>query len=163
MFANLCCFCSTSQDIFLLKAIARCTEWIPPSCTLETSVRENSSESSFLIRLRSLPGGSNGKESACSVGDLCSIPGLERSLGGGHRIPLQYSCLENPHGHMHVRKGGLREPSELGSPVPWVTKSQIRLSDQAQQPVADRRQNWLPSGMLSTHAWNHLAEKSFMV
>ena len=28
---------------------------------------------------RSFPGGSDGKESACSVGDLGSIPGLERS------------------------------------------------------------------------------------
>ena len=27
-----------------------------------------------------------------------SIPGLERSLGGGHGNPFQYSCLENPHG-----------------------------------------------------------------
>ena len=25
-----------------------------------------------------------------------SIPGLGRSLGGGHDNPLQYSCLENP-------------------------------------------------------------------
>ena len=27
-----------------------------------------------------------------------SIPGLERYSGGGHGNPLQYSCLENPHG-----------------------------------------------------------------
>ena len=27
-----------------------------------------------------------------------SIPGLERSSGGGHGNPFQYSCLENPHG-----------------------------------------------------------------
>ena len=26
------------------------------------------------------------------------MPGLERSSGGGHGNPLQYSCLENPHG-----------------------------------------------------------------
>ena len=45
-----------------------------------------------------LPGGSDGKESACNVGDLGSIPGLGRSLGGGHGNPLQDSCLENPHG-----------------------------------------------------------------
>ena len=45
-----------------------------------------------------LPGGSDGKESACSVGDLGSIPGLWRSPGGGHGNPLQYSCLESPHG-----------------------------------------------------------------
>ena len=43
------------------------------------------------------PGGSDSKESTCNVGDLGSIPGLERSLGGGQGNPLQYSCLENPH------------------------------------------------------------------
>ena len=31
-----------------------------------------------------------------NVGDLDSIPGLERSSEEGHRNPLQYSCLENP-------------------------------------------------------------------
>jgi len=30
------------------------------------------------------PGGSDGKESACNVGDLGSTPGLGRSPGGGH-------------------------------------------------------------------------------
>ena len=44
------------------------------------------------------PGGSEGKESICNVGDLGSIPGLGRSPGGGHGNLLQYSCLENPHG-----------------------------------------------------------------
>ena len=43
-------------------------------------------------------GGSDGKESACSAGDLGSIPGLGRSPRRGHGNPLQYSCLENPHG-----------------------------------------------------------------
>ena len=37
------------------------------------------------------PGGSVGKESACSAGDAGSIPGW----GSGHGNPLQYSCLEN--------------------------------------------------------------------
>ena len=46
----------------------------------------------------SFPGGSDGKESTCNVGDLGSISGLGRSPGGGHGNPLQYSCLENPHG-----------------------------------------------------------------
>ena len=39
-----------------------------------------------------------GKESACNAGttgDAGSIPGLERSPGGGSGNPLQYSCLEN--------------------------------------------------------------------
>ena len=44
------------------------------------------------------PGGSDSKESACNVRDLGLIPGLGRSPGGGHGYPLQYSCLENPHG-----------------------------------------------------------------
>ena len=44
------------------------------------------------------PGGSDGKGSACSVRDLDSIPELGRSPGGGRGNPLQYSCLENPHG-----------------------------------------------------------------
>ena len=42
--------------------------------------------------------GSDGKESTCNAGDLGSIPGLGRSPGGQHDNPLQYSCLENPHG-----------------------------------------------------------------
>ena len=41
------------------------------------------------------PGGSDGKESACNVGDLGSIPGSERSPGEGNGNPLRYSCLEN--------------------------------------------------------------------
>ena len=40
--------------------------------------------------------GSDGKESACNVGDPSSNPGLGRSPGEGNGNPLQYSCLENP-------------------------------------------------------------------
>ena len=42
--------------------------------------------------------GQAGWTSACNAGDPGSIPGLGRSLGGGPGNPLQYSCLENPHG-----------------------------------------------------------------
>jgi len=45
---------------------------------------------------RGFPGGSDGKESACNVGDPSSNPGLGRSPGEGNGNPLQYSCLENP-------------------------------------------------------------------
>ena len=41
------------------------------------------------------PRGSAGKESACSMGDLGSIPGLRRSPGEGKGYPFQYSGLEN--------------------------------------------------------------------
>ena len=42
------------------------------------------------------PHSSVGKESACSAGDLGSIPGSGRSSGEGNGNPLHYSCLENP-------------------------------------------------------------------
>ena len=44
------------------------------------------------------PCGSGSKESTVNSRDLGSIPELGRSPGGGHGNPLQYSCLENPHG-----------------------------------------------------------------
>ena len=53
---------------------------------------------SILLLYLSFSGGSDGKESACNAEDLSLIPGLGRSPGGGHDNPLQYSCLENPHG-----------------------------------------------------------------
>jgi len=44
------------------------------------------------------PGGSDGKESTCNAGDAGLIPGLGGSPGEENGHPLQYSCLENPHG-----------------------------------------------------------------
>ena len=41
------------------------------------------------------PGGSDGKDSACSAGDPGLIPGWGRSPGGGNGYSLHYSCLEN--------------------------------------------------------------------
>ena len=63
-------------------------------------------------------GGFDGKESACSEGDLGLIPGLGRSPGEGNVKPLQYSCLDN----------------SMDTGVWWaiahgVTKSQTRLVD----------------------------------
>ena len=42
------------------------------------------------------PGGSEGRVSACNVGDLGLISGLGRSPGEGNGNPLKYPCLENP-------------------------------------------------------------------
>ena len=64
------------------------------------------------------PGGSDGKESACSAGDLGLIPGFGRSPGEGNGNPLQYSCLENP------MDGGAWQAT-----VHRVTKGQTWLSD----------------------------------
>ena len=67
------------------------------------------------------PGGSDGKEFACNVGDLGSIPGLGRFPEGGHGIPLQYSCLEIP-----MDRGACL------ATVHGVAKSWTRLKDKAQ-------------------------------
>ena len=46
--------------------------------------------------MQGFPGGSDGKESACNVGDPGLIPRSGRSPRGGSGNLLQYSCLENP-------------------------------------------------------------------
>ena len=89
-----------------------CCSYIPPFIKVPDSLFKwsKSSWSNFdfpsfsIIILHSLlsnvwrgfPGGSDGKESACNVGDPSSNPGLGRSPGEGNGNPLQYSCLENP-------------------------------------------------------------------
>ena len=71
--------------------------------------REKESNPAFLVESPNFkiccggfPGGPDGKESACNVGELGSIPELGRSLGGGHDNPLQYSSLENPRGQRNL-------------------------------------------------------------
>ena len=66
-----------------------------------------------VLYYRGFPCGSAGKESACNVEDLGSIPGLGRSPGEGKGYPLQYSGLENFMDYI----------------VHGVAKSQMRLSD----------------------------------
>ena len=51
-----------------------------------------------MVNLLGFPGGSDGKESACSAGDLGSVSGLGRSPGEVNGNPLQYSCLEKSMG-----------------------------------------------------------------
>ena len=51
-----------------------------------------------VIQVLGFPVGSDGKESACNAENPGSISGLGRSPGEGNGNPLQYSCLENPHG-----------------------------------------------------------------
>ena len=68
--------------------------WHTPGTADQTELEFSFNPSSF----DGLPGGSDGKESACNDRDLGSILVLGRCPGGGHGNPLQYSCLENPHG-----------------------------------------------------------------
>ena len=69
------------------------------------------------------PCGSAGKESACNVGDLGSIPGLGRSPGEGKGYQLQYSGLEN----------------SMDCIVHGVAKSQGQLSDFHFHPSGQRK------------------------
>ena len=77
------------------------------------------------------PGGSDGEESACSVGDLGAIPGLGRSPGGGNGCPLQYSWaslvtqpVKNPSAmqQIWVQSLGWEDPLKkgMGYPLQWV-------------------------------------------
>ena len=50
---------------------------------------------SVLLMALGIPDDSDGKQSACSIGDPGSIPGSGISPGEGNGTPLQYSCLEN--------------------------------------------------------------------
>ena len=47
------------------------------------------------LAAKGFPGGSDGKDSACSAGDPGLIPGWGRSPGEGNGYPLQYSRLGN--------------------------------------------------------------------
>ena len=49
----------------------------------------------ILLHVEGFPGGSDGKESACSAGNPNSIPGSGRFPGEGNAYPLQNSYLEN--------------------------------------------------------------------
>ena len=82
-----------SQDFSSLLLIKPDTLPYPPLCCLdkykELSIRTiNKPPSGF-------PGGSDGEEFACNVGDLGSIPGSGRSPGGVMATQLQCSCLGN--------------------------------------------------------------------
>ena len=59
-------------------------------------------------------GGSAGKESACSAGDLGLIPGLGRSLGQGKGYPVQHPFLENAPGCIVPGAGKSRARSDRG-------------------------------------------------
>ena len=65
----------------------------------------------YQLYLNNIPGGSEGKESACNMGELGSIPELGRSPGEGNGNPLQYSCLKIPwtEGPVRLQSMGRKE------------------------------------------------------
>ena len=69
------------------------------------------------------PGGSDGKESACTVRDPGSIPGSGRSPREWNGYPSQYSCLE--------KRQGQREPVGYS---PW-TEEPVGYNPWTEEPV----------------------------
>ena len=67
-----------------------CESW-----TIKKAERQRIDAFELCWRGTGFPDSSVGKESACNVGDLGSIPRLGRSPGEGKGYPLQYSGLEN--------------------------------------------------------------------
>ena len=80
-------------------------------------------------------GGSDGKESACIVGDLGSIPGWGRSPGEGNGNLLQYSCLENS-----VDRGAWRATVHgvSKSPTHWTAVTFPEIQSPSALPVCPR-------------------------
>ena len=76
----------------------------------------------------SVPGGSDGKESACNEGDLGLILGSGRSPGGGNGNSLQYSCLSH------------RQRS-LAAYSPWGHK-ELDVNLQLNTQVLNNKLNW---------------------
>ena len=97
------------------------------------------------------PGGSDGKESACSVGDLVSIPGLGRSPGGGHGKPLQYSCLENCCGQRSLVGCSLLRSQRLGHD--WVTKYSTAVSYSTSLVLPEIWSHVQNVSLFTHHAW----------
>ena len=103
--------CSSAGTIVLI-GYSLCLFWLvdtnwPPFWLVSTCAEPVSS----------IYGSSDGKKSACNVGDPDSIPGSGRSPGEANGNTLQYSCL-----------GNLMDRGACDSTVHGVTKSQILLS-----------------------------------
>ena len=60
--------------------------------------------------------------------DVSSIPGLGRSLGGGHGNPLQYSCLENPMDR-GARRAMIHRVTESWTRLKWLGTHAHRTQD----------------------------------
>ena len=81
--------------------------------------------------LKGFSGGSDGKESACSVEDPGSILESVRSPGEGNGYPRQYSCLENS------MDRGTWWATVHGVAKSWTRLSNSHLSEQQSRILGD--------------------------
>ena len=93
-------YCSVTKK----ERNAICSKWMNPEIIIPRGKSEGERQIPYDITYMwnlnydTNHGGPDGKESSGNAGNLGLIPGLGRSPGGEHGNPLQYSCLENPHG-----------------------------------------------------------------
>ena len=86
------------STVFFFLWFISLSKIISPSVLLQTAKFHSFLWLSSYIYIWGFSSGSAGKEFACNVGDLGSIPGLGRCPGEGKGYPLQYSGLENSMG-----------------------------------------------------------------
>ena len=82
------------------------------------------------------PGGSDGKESACSAGEPGSIPRSGGSPGKRNGNPLQYPCLENSMDRGAWWATVLGVTKELDSPFSWSLDDGVELAASLTSPLA---------------------------
>ena len=102
------------------------------------------------------------KESACSAGDLGSIPGLGRSAGEGKGYLLQYSGLENSGSKSQTRLSDVHFLQNI-----WrdfflnvnEMKNKVRLRNSIQIKGLKRHVNWMQCIFLEIkclHSWQSI-------
>ena len=90
---------------------------------------------SLFSRRRGFPGGSDGEESSCNVGDMGLIPGLGRCPGGGHgNLLLESPWTDSAAGYSP------RGCKELDM-TEWLSTAHIREETQT-QPSPDTITRW---------------------
>jgi len=82
---------------------------------------------------------SAGKESDCNAGDPSLIPWSGRSPGEGLDNPLQYSCLENPHGQKSQAGCSPWSSKELDT-TEWLSMPKNGSLTLIQNPIS----SWMP-------------------
>ena len=82
------------------------------------------------VFIMSFPGGASGEEPACQCRrcERCGFnPWIRKIPWGGHGHPLQYPCLENPHGQRRL-SGYISLGNSLGREAWWATVQSVAKS-----------------------------------
>ena len=101
------------------RFISRRNEYICPQKYIYKNIRARTSQVVLVVK--------NPPANEGDLRDTGSIPGSQRSPGGGHENPLQYSFLEN-----------LMDRGAWRATVYRVTKSWTQQSDLAHMPVSEQ-------------------------